>query len=394
MRGSVDKSVKLQLPSGEAATQEQFKIAVFLYDLEVRKNVLMQNIHDLPERSALSVLREIDAAISRISQGCYGRCVICDEQISWTRLEHNPLARHCEPHRPPEERESVFEDNRIEHLLVQSPFYPLKRQEDVLREHHEHYEAFAAVYSLEEMVKDNVVASEFQYSLLPEQGLRSGPWETSYCYAPAQSVSGDYCDLIRDSASEELFFCFGDGMGHGIVGSIISSLLHSLFRTLVTFRSDETITTLVERANRLLCEEFRNFRSGCYATVIFGRARNDGTVELVNAGHPPAFLLGSDKPVSLEATGLPLGLFYSSIYESRNLVMTERQVLLMYTDGVTEAEDRSGAEYGRERLARAAVRQDLLSAEHLVDACVRDIKAFTADSPLKDDQTILVVRRI
>ena len=248
--------------------------------------------------------------------------------------------------------------------------------------------------SLDEMVKDTVLASALQASLLPQRGLRFGAWETCYSYAPARTVCGDYCDLVTDGSTEELFFCFGDGMGKGIVGSIISSLLHSLFRTLLSFRHEESLTSLIERANRLLCEELGSRVPAYYATIICGRALSSGVLEVVNAGHPPAFIVGSGAVVPLEATGLPLGLFYTSTYEAKKVELRQGDALLMYTDGFTEAENASGMSYGRERLAQVAEAHRGLSADALIEACVADVKAFTADGPVGDDRTILVVRRM
>ena len=360
--------------------------------LQRRKTLLQRTVY-LHKKDAL--LREIDRLLTFTSRHNYGRCTTCNEQIPWTTLLINPLEKHCATHRTPAEHQVFVEDTRIGARAMASPHYPLKQRCNAIGwggMGEVYHEAFTTL-SPDEMVKEAVQASAIQSSLLPEHGLRLGKWETSYAYLPARTVSGDYCDLISDTCNVQLFFCFGDGMGKGIVGCIISSLLHSLIRTIVAFRREETLSTMVERANRLLCEEFCRLEFGCFATVIMGCATDDGVLEVVNAGHPPAFLVRSSGATPLEATGPPLGLFYTSTYGSVRVPLTHGQAILMYTDGITEAQDHSGLEYGRERLARVIEQHGVLSAEELVGACVRDVKTFTADCPLNDDRTILVVRR-
>ena len=366
----------------DVSTEEQATISRVLN----HRKTILQKMCDLPEKHEL--LNELDAALARISRGDYGRCLTCNAQISWATLLTNPLARNCEAHQKPDERERHSEDKRFQSLafpefdLVGGEIKMVRKDKLML---------FGPPY---EIAEDARLASSLQSSLLPQRGLRLGPWETSYAYVPARTVSGDYCDLIADITSGQLFFCFGDGMGKGIVGSIISSVLHSLFRALVTFSHEETLKILVERANRVLCDEFCRVEFGCYATVIFGRALDNGTIEFVNAGHPPAFLVRSGEPVVLEATGLPLGLFYTSTYEATKVLLAEGDAVLMYTDGVTEAQDGNGAEYGRQRLARIVQQQEHLSAEDLVGVCVQDVESFTAaNSELNDDRSIMVIRR-
>lgn len=362
--------------------------------LKSRKELLLNSVK-LPHRHAL--LREIDSVLDRVSQGNYGRCAKCGEQIEWSTVGPNPLARHCIAHQTPDEREQSIEDNRIGVHFVLSPSYPFKRIRVLIGRGGmgEVYadKAFTGT-SFEEMVKDTALASAFQSSLLPQPGLCFGQWETSYAYEPARNVSGDYCDLIPDTQNMQLFFFLGDGMGKGIVGSIISSLLLSLFRTIVTFGREETLHELVERANRLLCEEFCRVDCGCFATVIIGRAMRDGTLEIANAGHPPAFIVGPGQRTSLDSTGPPLGLFYTSTYETKIVRPNQGQALFMCTDGITEAQDRSGAEYGHDHLARVFEHFDGKSAEDLVSACLRDLNSFSAEGRINDDRTILVVRRM
>jgi len=235
--------------------------------------------------------------------------------------------------------------------------------------------------------KDFIRAIDVQSALLPERGLRIIGWETYYDYAPACCVGGDYCDLI-ETDSCDLYFFFGDAVGKGIMGSMIVSQLYALFRSLLSVGLP--LSQMFDRGNRLFCE---SMATDYYATVVCGRASSAGTVELINAGHPSPFILRSGGALPLVSTGLPLGLFHTSTYELTKLQLAQGETLLLYTDGVTEARNHLDVEYGSERLARFVAERGHLSAEHLVRACVDDVTAFTADSELSDDRTLMAIRR-
>lgn len=113
----------------------------------------------------------------------------------------------------------------------------------------------------------------------------------------------------------------------------------------------------------------------------------------MGTGHPPPLLLRSGEVAKLEASGLPLGLFYTSTYDIARIQLAQGETLLFYTDGVTEARNNQGVEYGSERLARLAGERHDLIPEELVHACLGDLSTFTNGSPRSDDLTIMAMRR-
>jgi sigma-B regulation protein RsbU (phosphoserine phosphatase) len=232
-------------------------------------------------------------------------------------------------------------------------------------------------------------ASLVQSELLPASHQRLENWEVYYDYVSAGPVGGDYCDLVRAENTGELFLLFGDAMGKGIAASMIASRLHALFRTLLQLKLP--IDEMLERANRIFCECV--LVTGYYATLVCCRALSTGTIELINAGHLPPLLLHSGGAERVVATGVPLGLFNASKYEVTHIQVQPGETLLFYTDGVTEARNRSDTEYGPERLARLATQRSHLGPKELVHACRDDVSAFTARAPLSDDLTMLALRR-
>lgn len=316
-------------------------------DLVERRHRLEAAMTQAGETTHLrELLHEVDAALERVERGNFGLCEACHEPIEADRLAVNPLLCFCLDHLTPAERRVLQDDLEL--------------------------------------------AARIQSELLPQRHLRAAGWEVSYHYEPMGPVSGDYCDLIQPDG-EALFFVLGDASGKGVAASILMSQLHAIFRTLITLGlpADQ----LLERANRIFCDARL---PGHHATLVCGRADKTGRVELANAGHCPPLLVQARRATPLEPTGLPLGLFCNSRYGVTTLQLAGGENLLLYTDGLSEARNASGAEYGSARLAG-------LAAEHasgeagppaLVSACLEDLAAFRSGARRHDDLTLMVIQRV
>ena len=169
---------------------------------------------------------------------------------------------------------------------------------------------------------------------------------------------------------------------------MLASSLHATIRTLAA--PGVAVDALVERSNRL-------FRSGsvsrAFATLVCGRVSTGGSLSLCNAGHCPPLLSEGGRIREVGPTGLPVGTFLSSAYGRHDLRLSEGDFLLAFTDGLTEARDGRGAEYGSERLASALSRLSRPTARDVVDACLADLHDFGRGRPPEDDLSILAVRR-
>jgi len=293
----------------------------------------------------VNLLRQVDAALERMDQGVFGLCEECHESIERDRLLANPLLRFC-----------------VDHLD--------KAQRDALQQ-------------------DLELASRIQVGLLPSTEFRSRHWEACYHYEPAGAVSGDYCELLAPAeGSDRLFFSVGDVSGKGVAASLLMAHLHAIFRSLES--ADLPLKEIVERANRIFCG---STIPSAFATLVCGRAGQSGEVEICNAGHCPPLVFPDGAGARVEATGLPLGLFASGEYRVHKLRLRPNQGLLLYTDGLTEATNTAGEEFGAGRLSDFLDRHSHLPAPELVRSCRRALLEFTGTAPAKDDVTIMIVRR-
>ena len=317
------------------------EVAFLHSQLEVRKRRLEAAITLAPQKAGfVGLLREVDSALERMAKGSYGLCQECHETIEQDRLLADPLVRYCLDH------------------LTESQRAALQRDLDL--------------------------ASQVQRNLLPQVNLRAGGWDTSYYYAPLGPVSGDYCDLIPSDG--QLFFVLGDVSGKGVAASMLMAQLHALFRSLTGMALP--LGQMVTQTNRVLCD---SALAGQYATLICGLAKPTGDVEIHNAGHCPAIMVGSGGVLRIESTGLPLGMFHEVDFSATRLHMETGDMLLLYTDGLSEARC-ADEEYGVGRVTRVVRQAAAKRPAELVAACLSDLRAFV-DGPSLDDLTLVSIQR-
>jgi sigma-B regulation protein RsbU (phosphoserine phosphatase) len=289
------------------------------------------------------LIAEIDAALERVNSGSYGMCESCHDTIELDRLECNPLVRFC-----------------LEHL---------NRAE------------------MDAHQQDLDLAAQIKSKLLPPKDIALEHWDTRYRYQPVGAVGGDYCELTVLDDGQSLFFAVGDVSGKGVAASLLMTHLSAIFRSLLSL--DLPLAELVSRANRLFCE---STGPAHYATLVCGFATPDG-VDICNAGHCPPLLLRRDTTQRVDSTGLPLGLFCGGRYATRRLSLEAGDSLLLYTDGITEAENEAGDEYRDERLIRILRNHFDHGVDAMADSVLPDVARFRQAHPPADDMTLLVVCR-
>jgi sigma-B regulation protein RsbU (phosphoserine phosphatase) len=291
-----------------------------------------------------ALLAEVDAALDRIDKGLYGLCETCHEPIETERLFADPLVRVC-----------------LDHLS------------EAERRAHE---------------GDLELAARIQAKLLPPRALPLEGWETHYQYEAAGPVGGDYCEVMTQDNDRSFFFAVGDVAGKGIAASLLMTHLSATLRSLLSLSLP--MPEVMSRANRLFCE---GTLASHYATLVCGRVAEDHGVEICNAGHCPPLIVGDGGVQRVESPGLPLGMFCHGEYPGMKIAVASGESLVLYTDGVTEARDPEGNEFGEDRLIGALSRHSGLGAQDLTDVVLSDLSHFRRGAPAADDLTLLVIRR-
>jgi len=307
-----------------------------------RRRRLEETINESREAAQyMRLLDEVDQALNRLNDGTYGICEVCKGTVEDERLAADPLMRFC--------------------LECLSPAQQRALQRDL------------------------DLAARIQAGLLPNRDLAaSGPWQFSFHYEAAGPVSGDYCDVVKDGKGN-FYFIVGDVSGKGVAAAMLMSNLHALFRSLIPVGL--SLTQLMEQASRVFCE---STLSTHYATLVCVKANANGEIEIVNAGHCPPVLIGSSGISTIGSHGLPLGMFCNEQFSVEKLQLKPGDALLLYTDGLAEAEDGDGNPYGHERLCDVARACNAVAPELLVGKCLQDLKEFTPARA--DDLTVMAVQ--
>jgi sigma-B regulation protein RsbU (phosphoserine phosphatase) len=233
--------------------------------------------------------------------------------------------------------------------------------------------------------EDLQLATEVQQSLLPGRDIACRGWRISNYYQPASPVGGDYCDVV-DAGKAGVYFMLGDVCGKGVAAAMVTAHLHGIFRTLISMRPP--VKLLLERVNSALCES-----SLPYATLVCGRASLDGTVEMCDAGHPLPLVVRDGSVMAIKESGLPAGMFADEEFPVSVLNLKEGQRLVLYSDGVSEARDISGLEYGAQRLREVIGERYALHPSGLVAACCAGLSESCRGAKLTDDISILALGR-
>lgn len=240
------------------------------------------------------------------------------------------------------------------------------------------------------------MARQVQVSLLPTQVPKIPGWEFAARWLPARQVAGDFYDFLFLDP-ERVGMVIADVSDKGMPASLFMALTRTIIRA--SMDQDAQPAASLERANRLICADSAN---GMFVTLFFAQiAHQTGHLTYVNAGHnPPIFYQprpstdGTDQTCFLSRTGMAVGIFADNLYEQRTIQLSKGDFVLLYTDGVTDAQNPAGDYFGVERLQSLLSAHQDASAEDLLQAIESTLADFTAGQDPFDDITLLIIRRV
>jgi serine phosphatase RsbU (regulator of sigma subunit) len=316
-----------------------------LRDQLVDRRLKLRNaLQAVPEPQRIAdLLQEVDAALERMETGTFGICETCHEPVEGDRLLSNPLTRNCLDHLSPREQRA------LEHDLD--------------------------------------LALQVQRGLLPDAAVIVAGWSVAYHYEPAGVVSGDYCDIIHLEKEAGLLL-LGDVTGKGIAASMLMANLHAIFRSLAN--PQRSVNELVAKANRVFCQ---GRIASHFATLVCGRIHANGEVQICNAGHCMPLHVGPGEVTRIDSGGLPLGIVDDGEYPAHRAKLASGDSLVLFSDGLSEALNTNGKQYGVQRLVDLLYRQRALAPEALLAAVLDDLSSFRSGAKRSDDLTVMIVRR-
>jgi len=236
--------------------------------------------------------------------------------------------------------------------------------------------------------RELALASEIQTGMLPKTFPECPEVEIAAALQPARLVGGDLYDVVV--VGGRLWFLVGDVAGKGVGAALFMAVTRTLFRAIVP-----TAASLEDAASRINAELARDNDKAMFVTAFLGALDlATGQLDYVNAGHPPPPRLGHDGSVeTVDAPpGPPLGAIPSHVYAPRRLGLRTGDGLLLYTDGVTEAENGRLEQFSSPRLEACLRDVARASPAEIVAAVIGSVRGFVGDNPPSDDLTLLVLR--
>jgi phosphoserine phosphatase RsbU/P len=248
------------------------------------------------------------------------------------------------------------------------------------------------------LAEELALARRIQLALLPPSLPELPGWELYGANTPSRGVSGDYFAVVTRGAgpagpdcARECVLMVADVSGKGMAASLLTASLEAFAAGPIEdgLPPDEICAKL----SRLL---YRRTPPEKYATaVVAALALDSGVLRYANAGHNPPLVVRAGGAVEeLGATGVPIALLPAAGYQAAEVQLAPGDFLVLYTDGIVEAADPEGEEYGTERLADLCRRHRQASCADLAAALDADLEAFARGVPFADDRTLVMARRL
>ncbi len=230
------------------------------------------------------------------------------------------------------------------------------------------------------------VANRIQRGLLMSDFPEVAGFDMHAFNIPSRGVGGDYYEFF-EPGDGSLGFAVGDVSGKGIPAAMLAATLQAAF--LAAVHANDDLEFVCSHVNQFLVERTTPER---YATFFVGIISPDGALRYINCGHNPALLIGGKQPDRLMGGGLPLGLFAAREYELQTRELESGQLVLTYSDGVTEANNLSEEEFGEDRLTFVVDGHRANAAEAISKGVFDAVDGFSAGASQGDDLTLMVVK--
>ena len=239
-----------------------------------------------------------------------------------------------------------------------------------------------------EMEKELALAQEIQLTLLPKGPPRLAGYDIAGTYVPSTQVGGDYYDYIPCGGGQ-LGIAIGDVTGHGTPAALLMSTLQAGLRA--QLETGGSVSELMSRLNSMLC---RSTTPETFATLFFGILNpHRRLLRFSNAGHNyPVWVNAKGEVRHLEKGGLLLGVMEHVQHQEDEVKLSPGDVVVLYTDGVTETDDGSGTMFGEERLREIVKSRAEGSAEDVLKGILAEVERFSGRTAYDDDITIVVLK--
>lgn len=273
----------------------------------------------------------------------------------------------------------IVGDEKIGFIAIYHDLTEIKRTERQLREQNK------------KMSRELELAGEIQASFLPRELPSINGWQFSTLLNPASETSGDFLD-IRILPNGNILILIADVVDKGVGAALFMALAWTLLRVF-SIDNQTSPEWVMREVNRRILEDTK---SGQFLTVFYS-VLDPRTGELIysNAGHWPPYLFSKSnkKPQALIRTGMPVGVTQDSEWEKGVVNIAKGDVLVLYSDGVTEGQNEQESFYGEEKFIKVISQNIDKSADNLCAVVVGDLNRFVGEEPQSDDIALIIIKR-
>jgi serine phosphatase RsbU (regulator of sigma subunit) len=249
---------------------------------------------------------------------------------------------------------------------------------------------YARTLAMQKTLQELALARSIQASFLPETIPSIPGWQLTATLEPARQIAGDFYDFIH-LPEGKLGILIADVADKGLGSALYMALSGTLIRTFASDHHQEPALILKTVNQHIL----RNARANLFVTVFFAVLDPDtGLLRYCNAGHTPPFLISTDNGIrTLANTGMPLGIDEENEWSQGEVIISPGEILLMYTDGVTDAQNNAGEFIDRKMILSTFQKNIGKSVEEVQKGILDKVHHFVGDAPRFDDLTLVIVGR-
>jgi sigma-B regulation protein RsbU (phosphoserine phosphatase) len=284
----------------------------------------------------------------------------------------------------------VYVDNPLDNRFTEEDGKVLETIASVASIKIEHQRLLEERLEKRRMEEELKVASEIQMRLQPVSPPKLLGWDLTGVSFPCREIGGDYYDFIESRKDGRTVLALGDVSGKGTGAALLMSSLHAAVRAQA--QTSATITEVMCEINRYLYE---NTPSNKFVTLFYSKLDpGSGLLNYSNGGHnPPILVRRRGGTMKLEIGGFPIGIMPGSSYQEGQVEFEPGDVLVVYSDGITESVNEAGEEFGETRLIDVVVKYIERTAAGLRDRVDEALSRFVGTAPPVDDMTLMIVKR-
>jgi sigma-B regulation protein RsbU (phosphoserine phosphatase) len=239
------------------------------------------------------------------------------------------------------------------------------------------------------LAKDELEAGrKVQRALTPERSPKVEGWSIWLFTRPANEVGGDLIDYLKLNG-ERVGIILADIAGKGLQAALLMAKLQATIRALAA--DFNSISGLCTKINTIF---YRDSLPNIFASMVYLEIKpNDPQIRFVNAGHFPPIILTDKEVRETQKSNVAIGLVRDVIYNEDILTMEKDEMLIAYTDGITEARNEYGQFFEKERLLKILPRLSQYKIEDIGEAIINEIDRFVGDAPVNDDLSLLIIKK-